>query len=145
MKCSFCGFEFDPSQREACPACPLSANCGKVCCPRCGYEAVRPSPLVDAIRRWLRGTPKASENPADASGLSLAELPIGQEAAVVGVASDRGSPQFGRLLAMGILPGASVRLLRSSPSYVFQIGNSQFAVDREIARRILVQTGREDR
>jgi Fe2+ transport system protein FeoA len=144
MKCSFCGFEFDPTAREACPSCPLSANCGRVCCPRCGYEALRPSPLVDAVRRWFRGSRRPAEHPGDPSGLSLADLAIGQEAAVVGVDSDRSASQVGRLLAMGLLPGATVRLMRRSPAYVFQIGNSQFAVDREIACRILVRTRREE-
>ena len=37
---------------------------------------------------------------------------------------------------MGILPGKMVKLLQSFPSYVFQIGQSQFAVDDGLARAI---------
>ena len=44
-----------------------------------------------------------------------------------------------KLMAMGILPGVSIRLLRRSPSYVFEAGFSQFAVDRDIAADIFVR------
>jgi hypothetical protein len=47
-------------------------------------------------------------------------------------------------MAMGILPGAPISLIQSFPSYVFQVRQTQFAVDREIADAIfvrLVETG----
>jgi Fe2+ transport system protein FeoA len=37
---------------------------------------------------------------------------------------------------MGVLPGNPVRLLRRSPAFVFQVGYSQFGVDRDIAAKI---------
>lgn len=43
-----------------------------------------------------------------------------------------------KIMAMGALPGSSLTLLQSFPSYVFQIGESQFAVDKEIAEQIQV-------
>ena len=49
--------------------------------------------------------------------------------------------QLQKLVAMGILPGKSVRLIQSFPSYVFQVGHSQFAVDKEMASTIFVQVG----
>jgi DtxR family Mn-dependent transcriptional regulator len=42
------------------------------------------------------------------------------------------------LMAMGILPGADIRLLRLFPSYIFEIGQSQFTVDRQLAEKIFV-------
>lgn len=50
---------------------------------------------------------------------------------------DRGHVQ--KLMAMGILPGVEVRLIRRFPSFVFQVDYSQFTVDRELADKILVQ------
>lgn len=44
-----------------------------------------------------------------------------------------------KLMAMGVLPGAPIELIQSYPSYVFQIGQSQFAVDKELARCIIVR------
>ena len=44
-----------------------------------------------------------------------------------------------KLMAMGVLPGATIALLRRSPSFVFECGYSQFAVDRDIAGEIYVR------
>ncbi|UCC87508.1 MAG: metal-dependent transcriptional regulator [Anaerolineales bacterium] len=44
-----------------------------------------------------------------------------------------------KLMAMGVLPGVSITLLRRSPSFVFEAGYSQFAVDEEIAADIYVR------
>lgn len=47
--------------------------------------------------------------------------------------------QVQKLVAMGILPGAEIKVIRNFPSYVFQIGYSQFAVDRRLAEVIYVR------
>lgn len=44
-----------------------------------------------------------------------------------------------KLLAMGVLPGARITLIGRSPSFSFQVGYSQFAVDAEIAGDIHVR------
>lgn len=44
-----------------------------------------------------------------------------------------------KLMAMGVLPGVSIKLLRHSPSFVFDAAYSQFAVDEEIAADIYVR------
>jgi len=44
-----------------------------------------------------------------------------------------------RLLAMGVIPGAPILLQQKIPSYVFQLGNAQIAVDRETAQDIYVR------
>ena len=41
-------------------------------------------------------------------------------------------------MSLGIYPGLLIRLLQVFPAYVFQVGFTQFAVDREIAREIQV-------
>jgi len=47
MKCSFCGFEFDEKAPDSvsCKGCPMSGRCGKIKCPRCGFEMAKPSGL----------------------------------------------------------------------------------------------------
>jgi DtxR family Mn-dependent transcriptional regulator len=48
-----------------------------------------------------------------------------------------------KLMAMGVLPGVPIALLRRFPSVVFEAGYSQFAVDKEIAADIYVRLVRE--
>ncbi len=43
-----------------------------------------------------------------------------------------------KLMAMGVLPGVAIVLLRRHPSYVFQIDYSKFSVDRKLAEAIFV-------
>lgn len=44
-----------------------------------------------------------------------------------------------KMIAMGILPNSEIRLIQKFPSYVLQIGRSQFAIDRELARHVYVR------
>jgi DtxR family Mn-dependent transcriptional regulator len=44
-----------------------------------------------------------------------------------------------KLAAMGMLPGSPVRLVQRYPSFIFQAGYSQFAVDEELASGIYVR------
>ena len=46
-------------------------------------------------------------------------------------------------MALGILPGVSIRLDRKFPSYVFTVGYSQFTIDRNLASKILVRWNKE--
>jgi DtxR family transcriptional regulator, Mn-dependent transcriptional regulator len=50
-----------------------------------------------------------------------------------------------KLMALGVLPGVPIRLIRRFPSYVFQLGYSQFTVDRELAEKIHVRWGETTR
>ncbi len=43
-----------------------------------------------------------------------------------------------KIMAIGVLPGMTVILIQKFPSYVFQIGQSQFAMDKELAECIFV-------
>ena len=42
-------------------------------------------------------------------------------------------------IAMGILPNVNIKVLQKFPSYVLQMGKSQFAVDKELAGRVFVR------
>lgn len=53
--------------------------------------------------------------------------------------STRDEREIQKLMALGILPGVRIRLLRRFPSFVFQVGYSQFTVDRELAQKIHVR------
>ncbi len=44
-----------------------------------------------------------------------------------------------KLLSMGLLPGTQIKLIRNYPSYVFQIGYSQFTIDEHMAENIHIK------
>lgn len=44
-----------------------------------------------------------------------------------------------KLMAMGILPGVSIQVVQKFPSYVLKIGNSQIAMDEEMARDVFIR------
>ena len=68
--------------------------------------------------------------------------PLSQGAAggegVVAYLTTRSRRDIQKLMAMGILPGSRIQLIRKFPSYVFQVGFSQFTVDESLASVIYV-------
>ena len=44
-----------------------------------------------------------------------------------------------KIIAIGALPNTGIKLIQKFPSYVFQIGKSQFAIDKELASCIYVR------
>lgn len=69
---------------------------------------------------------------------SLANLKSG-ERGVISYIHTKEKSALQKIMALGALPGSSIKLLRKFPSYVFQIGHSQFAIDREMAKKIFVK------
>jgi len=72
----------------------------------------------------------------------LSQLVRGQKGKVAYIYAPESS-QLEKLMAMGILPGAPVSLIQSFPSYVFQVRQTQFTVDKEIADAIYVRLVKE--
>ncbi|MGB9597711.1 MAG: metal-dependent transcriptional regulator [Candidatus Poribacteria bacterium] len=69
---------------------------------------------------------------------ALADLSPGQGGRIAYVLSSQ-SNEVQKLVSIGILPGTSIQLIQRYPSYVFKVGNTQYAVDREIASQIYVR------
>jgi len=44
-----------------------------------------------------------------------------------------------KLMAMGVLPGMGLKMIQTFPSYVFQVGQTQYAVDRALADCVYVR------
>jgi DtxR family Mn-dependent transcriptional regulator len=44
-----------------------------------------------------------------------------------------------KMIAMGILPKTKISLIQTFPSYVIQVGKSQFAIDKELASNVFVR------
>ncbi len=69
--------------------------------------------------------------------MPLSELRKGQGGEIAYIhTTDR--KMLKKIMAMGALPGLSITLRQRFPSYVFQIGESRFAVDKNVAEQIQV-------
>lgn len=73
----------------------------------------------------------------------LSQLAPGHKGKVAYIFADEPS-KLQKLIAMGIHPGAQINLIQNFPSYVFQAGQTQFAVDKEIADSIYVRLIEEE-
>lgn len=69
---------------------------------------------------------------------TVAQMSPGQRGSVVYLHSSDGA-KLQKLMALGICPGSRIQLLQRRPSFVFQVGHSQFAVDEEMAASIHVR------
>lgn len=68
----------------------------------------------------------------------LTDIEVG-EGGRVAYLSTHDSSRMRELMAIGLVPGVRVKLLRRSPAYVFSVGESEFAVDEEMARAVYVR------
>ncbi|MDI6871190.1 MAG: FeoA family protein [Bacillota bacterium] len=85
-------------------------------------------------RRFRHGNPAGGPAPA---GVRLADLPEGTAGHVAALVT-REPERLQKLMAFGILPGMPITLLQRRPAFVFQVGQTQVAVDERIAADILV-------
>lgn len=70
--------------------------------------------------------------------MPLPELEINKKARVSYLhTKDRNALQ--KIIAIGALPNTEIILIQKFPSYILQIGKSQFAIDRELASQIYVR------
>jgi Fe2+ transport system protein FeoA len=138
LACPLCGARFSRGVRP-CAACPLSAGCDVVCCPRCGYSFPRSSRVVEALkglfRRWRRRT---APPPVANVVLPLSELPVGREGRVVHIAPREPMRRL-QLSHLGVMPGALVCLQQIRPAAVVRVGETMLALDPEIAAEIYVR------
>lgn len=70
--------------------------------------------------------------------LPLTKLQVGEAGQVVFIAS-KSRGRLERLAGLGILPGAMVKLQQTDPSPVVQVGETELALDQEVAKRIFVR------
>ena len=68
----------------------------------------------------------------------LTDLQVGQTGTIAYLHAED-QARLGKLMAMGVLPGTRVELRRTTPTYVFSVGFSQFAVDEEVAGSVYVR------
>ncbi len=142
LACPLCGYRFDPATEPACRLCPLQGKCAMVCCPACGHTTIDPSrsrlaSLFDGFLSRRRQLKQLQDD-----GGTLAGIPPGSTATVTGFSVDMASIHRERLQAYGLTPGREVTVVRHSPVTVIRVGNSELALEAELARQ--VHTGPRD-
>jgi len=138
MRCSMCGYDFDPSELACHASCPLGAGCMVICCPRCGYSTVDPE-RSRLTRRLLRMFDRKSPATAPASlegTVRLLHLKPGQDGHVCDVGGEGG--RLARLSQYGLLPGTPIRLTQKRPVPIVQVGQTELALDISVAAEIYV-------
>lgn len=73
-------------------------------------------------------------------GRRLAALDVGETGVVLRVLRDN-PERAERLKALGVTPGARVRVLQRFPGFVFECDQTELAVEPAVARAILVEQG----
>lgn len=84
---------------------------------------------------------RASRETVDKVISALSSMRVGQKARIAYIHTQDDS-RLQKLLSIGALPGARISLIQRFPSFVFRIGHSEFAVDREMADAIYVRLER---
>ena len=74
--------------------------------------------------------------------ISLSECDVDDRGKIVYIKTSK-DHIMNKLTAMGVLPGLDIELLAKTPSYLFRMGESQFAIDRELAEEIQVRLSKE--
>lgn len=70
--------------------------------------------------------------------VSLADLQIGEDAKIVFISS-KYHARLDRLSSLGIIPGSVIRLHQKQPTYVIRTGETELALDKDLAREIFVK------
>jgi len=68
----------------------------------------------------------------------ITELNVGEKCKVINLETSN-ETRLQKLLSMGILPGRHIEILQKVPSYILQVGQTQYAIDKEIADAIYIE------
>ncbi len=137
LTCPMCGFEFERTDTLCAHGCPLGALCHLIRCPACEYEFPETPPAVSFVKRlFRRRLPTVTGLPPGVR--TAAELRPGQKAKVLCLGSTV-TDRHRTLTVYGLGSGAQITLVQQQPACVIQIGETELALDLDIARDILVQ------
>ena len=142
LTCPFCGFEFSKADTLCEHGCPLGALCHLIRCPNCQYEFAETPRTVTWIEGlFRRSKPEPRNLPANVK--SVADLAGGESAHVLCLGAGS-TTRHNSLAVFGVVPGAEISLLQQRPSCVIRVGETELALDPEIAREILVEPDSTD-
>lgn len=81
---------------------------------------------------------RSRKGAADAAIVQLAEMKSGDRGAIAYLSTTE-PDTMQKLMALGALPGAPVHVIQIFPSVVFQVGQTQIALDKQLAQDIFVR------
>ena len=73
----------------------------------------------------------------------LSSLESGQSGKIAYIHT-RDNAKMQKMMAIGVVPGMKIKMLQNFPSFLFKLGNSQFAVDEPMAKDIFVRISGEE-
>ncbi len=138
LVCPLCGFEFRAGDTLCEHGCPFRGRCPLERCPGCGYEFAD-RPRAATWRGWLTRLVGRGRRPAAPceGPRSVLDLGRGESARVAAVpAPERRS---NTLAVFGLVPGSRLTLVARRPACVVRVGETELALDAEIARDILIE------
>jgi DtxR family Mn-dependent transcriptional regulator len=80
---------------------------------------------------------RSESSPPRADLQPLSALKRGATGQIVHVARDL-TPRAERLAALGVSPGASIRVLQTFPGIIFECDQTELAIERPVARAIWI-------
>ena len=135
LHCPLCGFEFEKQDTPCQHGCPLGRFCKLVCCPNCRYEFPEKTQGLNVLQRLFHRGRKPAP---DRTLLGLHELEEGEHSELVCLNSSRASRR-NALAVYGLTPGSRLILQQKRPTFVVRVGETELALEIEIAREILVR------
>ena len=135
LHCPLCGFEFERRDTACARGCPLGRFCRLVCCPNCQYEFPEHPESIGLLQRLFhRPKPLVSR----AGAVPLTELEEGESSELVCLNCQHPARR-NTLAVYGLVPGSRVILQQKRPAFVVRVGETELALEGEIAREILVR------
>lgn len=137
LHCPLCSFEFLRSAEDCHHGCPLSKFCNLITCPNCRYEFPPNAGMLSWWSRLFKKKEKCQARDSE-SVFNLLELKPGEAGEVVEVVGEKSSRR-NTLAVYGLIPGSQFTLLQKQPTYVLRIGETELALEADIAHDILVK------
>lgn len=133
--CPLCGFEFEKHDTPCVRSCPLGKFCNLICCPNCRYEF----PQAPQVLGWLHALfCREKRVMLQRDALALDELEEGEESELVCLNCEH-AHRRNALAVYGLVPGTRILLQQKRPSFVVRVGETELALEAEIAREIFVK------
>jgi Fe2+ transport system protein FeoA len=134
--CPLCGFEFKRGDTLCQHGCPMRTTCNLIRCPSCEYEFPEKPRAVSWLERLFGGKVTAEPEMCE-QFQAVSELAPGETSEVVSLAT--APARRNSLAVFGLVPGSEITLIQHRPACVVRIGETELALDPEIARVIVVR------
>ncbi len=136
LTCPLCGFEFEKDDTLCSHGCPLGRLCHLIRCPSCEYEFPKMPQSLSLLGRAFRKR-SAGRTHLPERVHTLKDLRGGERGRVLCLG--RVSSRRNSLAVFGLVPEAEITLVQQQPACVVRVGETELALDADIARDILVE------